>query len=249
NMFSTCAGDELPIEVVNLNAGDILTYDWSPTDPDKIDLSNPSSPVFTLEQTTTFTSTITNQFGCSITREITIEVGELPEVDSVIADDYTLVLGQSTNLRILGGDDSYTYTWLDDTSIDNPTREVEPMQTTVYTVEIESDDGCVIIRTVTVEVIDLPCEEPYIFIPNAFTPNGDGNNDVIKVQGPHIEELRLEIYNRWGELVFETDDVDGEWDGTYRGEIAEGRVFGYILMVRCIGGETFEKRGNITLLR
>ncbi|MEM8523810.1 MAG: gliding motility-associated C-terminal domain-containing protein [Bacteroidota bacterium] len=247
--FETCAGDELPIEVFNLNEGDILTYDWMPNNPDLIDLSNPSMPVFTLEETTTFTSTITNQFGCSITREITIEVGEQPQIDSLIADDYTIVLGQSTNLRILGGDPNYTYTWFDDTSLGSPTREVEPMQTTTYTVEIMSEDGCIIIRTVTVEVLDLPCEEPYIFIPNAFTPNGDGNNDVIRVEGPHIEELRLEIYNRWGELVFETDDVDGEWDGTYRGEIAEGRVFGYVLMVRCIGGDTFEKKGNITLLR
>ncbi|MEM6698388.1 MAG: gliding motility-associated C-terminal domain-containing protein, partial [Bacteroidota bacterium] len=211
-------------------------------------------PIFTLEETTTFTSTITNQFGCSIEREVTIEVGELPQIDSVTATDPTIILGQSTSLNIFGGDDSYLYTWdadpsLSSTTSTNPT--VEPVETTVYTIEIESEDGCIITRTVTVEVLNLPCEEPYIFIPNAFTPNGDDNNDVIKVQGPHIEELSLMIYNRWGELVFETNDVDGEWDGTHQrtGQLAEGRVFGFYLVVRCIGGDTFTKRGNITLLR
>ncbi|MEM1327011.1 MAG: gliding motility-associated C-terminal domain-containing protein [Bacteroidota bacterium] len=255
--YCTCVGEELPISISSLIEGDELTFEWSPENPDLIDLTDPANPIFMLDETTTFMTTVTNQFGCSITREVTIDVGEQPVIDGIFPDKDTIALGESTNIRIEGAQGNYSYRWINDPSLDRlDTADplAAPTQTTVYTVEIFNEDdpcGCVLTRTVEIVVLDLPCEDPYVFIPNAFTPNGDGINDVIRVFGPHIEALNLKIFNRWGELVFETDDVDGEWNGTHQrtGQLAEGRVFAYILNVECIGGETYEKRGNITLLR
>jgi gliding motility-associated-like protein len=210
-----------------------------------------------LEETTTFTTTVTNQFGCSVTREVTIEVGQEPIIDAIFPDKDTIALGESTNIRIEGAQGNYSYRWINDPSLnrlDIADPSAAPTETTTYTVEIFNEDdpcGCVLIRNVQIVVLDLPCEDPYVFIPTAFTPNGDGINDVLRVYGPHIERLNLEIYNRWGELVFETDDVDGEWNGNHRrtGQPAEGRTFAYVLSVECIGGETYTKRGNVTILR
>ena len=93
------------------------------------------------------------------------------------------------------------------------------------------------------------CEEPYIFIPNAFTPNGDGSNDVLAVRGLGIQDLYLTIFDRWGERVFETRSQDDTWDGTFKGEKLPPDVYGFYLELTCWNGETFRKKGNITLLR
>jgi gliding motility-associated-like protein len=98
-------------------------------------------------------------------------------------------------------------------------------------------------------VIERSCIEPYIFIPQAFSPNGDGENDVLFVYGNPIDEIELVIYNRWGEKVFETRDKNFGWDGTYRNERQAPDVFAYYLRVLCVNGEEFVKKGNVTLLR
>lgn len=87
-------------------------------------------------------------------------------------------------------------------------------------------------------------------VANAFSPNGDGQNDVIYVKGYGIEELEFRIYNRWGELVFETNDISTGWDGTYKGIPQEMEVYVYTLRAKFKdGSESGLKRGNITLLR
>lgn len=86
-------------------------------------------------------------------------------------------------------------------------------------------------------------------LPTAFTPNGDGSNDVLFVRGFGIKEMVLKIFNRWGELVFETTDQDYGWDGSFRGKPQENEVYVYLLQVEFDDGKTLEKKGNITLLR
>ena len=93
------------------------------------------------------------------------------------------------------------------------------------------------------------CQEPYVFIPNAFTPNGDNLNDILFVEGNLIEEMYLAIYDRWGELVFESRSPDEGWDGTFRGKELPADSYGFLLEIRCIGGEEYFRKGNITLLR
>jgi gliding motility-associated-like protein len=86
-------------------------------------------------------------------------------------------------------------------------------------------------------------------VPNAFTPNGDGANDVLYVRGVGVEELEFKVYNRWGQLVFETTDIRQGWDGTFKGKEQEMESYGYTLMVTFIDGSKIKKQGNITLLR
>ena len=91
--------------------------------------------------------------------------------------------------------------------------------------------------------------KPLIGVPNAFSPNGDGVNDVVFVEGKGIAELVFRIYNRWGEKVFETHDQSVGWNGYYKGVLQEVDVYSYAVEATFINGQTVPLKGNITLLR
>jgi gliding motility-associated-like protein len=86
-------------------------------------------------------------------------------------------------------------------------------------------------------------------IPNAFSPNGDGKNDALYARGENIQEMDLRIYNRWGELVFQSRDISIGWDGRYKGADQPMEAYGYVLSAIFKSGRSFYKKGNITLLR
>jgi gliding motility-associated-like protein len=98
--------------------------------------------------------------------------------------------------------------------------------------------------TVIVEVVN--CD---IFIPNIFSPNNDGLNDVLYVRGEGIAQLSFVIFNRWGEKVFETSDPHHGWDGTFKGKQAETGVYVYMVNVTLENGQTVKRSGNVTLVR
>jgi gliding motility-associated-like protein len=97
--------------------------------------------------------------------------------------------------------------------------------------------------------MEFACEDPYIFVPTGFSPNGDGSNDVLYVRGNFIEVLYFTIYNRWGEEVFSTTDQTKGWDGEYKGMLADPSVFVFYLEAKCADGQEYFKKGNITLMR
>lgn len=97
---------------------------------------------------------------------------------------------------------------------------------------------------------DVPTDiVPLADIPTGFSPNGDGKNDVLYVRGANIQTMHLQIYNRWGELVFETNDQNTGWDGTYKSKPQEMDAYAFVLDVTFFDGGTLHKQGNVTLLR
>ncbi|HQQ95602.1 MAG TPA: gliding motility-associated C-terminal domain-containing protein, partial [Bacteroidia bacterium] len=86
-------------------------------------------------------------------------------------------------------------------------------------------------------------------VTNAFSPNGDGHNDDINVQGICLETMTFMIFNRWGEKVFESTNQNEAWDGTFHGKDAETGVYMYRLEGKTYDGKGYEGKGNITLLR
>ncbi|MEG1556219.1 MAG: gliding motility-associated C-terminal domain-containing protein, partial [Bacteroidales bacterium] len=95
----------------------------------------------------------------------------------------------------------------------------------------------------------LTCDEPLVFIPNAFTPNGDGKNDILYVRSVLLEKVQWMIYNRWGEKVFETNNLEQGWDGLYKGKHCEPGVYDYYFEGTCTNGEVYVHKGNVTILR
>lgn len=90
---------------------------------------------------------------------------------------------------------------------------------------------------------------PLIGVPSGFSPNGDGENDILYVRGAAIKTLDLKIYNRWGQLIFETTTKEKGWDGTYNGTPQPIDAYGYVLLATFIDGSAKTLKGNITLLR
>jgi len=144
-----------------------------------------------------------------------------------------------------------SFTWSPTATMVNPTSlstNVSPTETTTYT--LTATDGlCTKSDTALVKVYEIVCDDPYVFVPNAFTPNGDQENDVLYVRGIWIEKCVLRIFDRWGELVFETTDQNIGWDGTFKGKKLDLDVFDYYLDVECLGGLHNIIKGNITLMK
>lgn len=147
---------------------------------------------------------------------------------------------------------TYNYNWtpnynINYTNIYNPI--VHPDVTTTYLLTIRDQNLCINKDSITIKVSDNPCNESTIFVPNAFTPNDDGNHDVLVLKSLGVERLHFAIYDRNGEKIFETNSINDFWDGTYKGKKLSPDVYGYYAEYDCYGGKTFFKKGNITLLK
>ncbi len=145
-----------------------------------------------------------------------------------------------------------TYQWSPASSLNNTTTAdpiATPLVTTIYYVTMRDQYGCTKTDSVIIYVIDINCREPYIYVPNAFTPNNDNNNDVLFVRSKVFESMKFSIFDRWGEKVFETDNINKGWDGYFNGKMCQPGVFVYYLEGTCLNKRTFNKQGNITLIR
>ena len=251
DFINTCeVSDTFTIQTENLQPTDMLTYQWSPSSA-IISGGQSGMPLVDLTVTDIFYVTITNQDNCELIDSVLIDNSGAAPPLGVSANPDTIYIGESSQLSGTL-DMGYSYEWspsntLSSTTIYNPIAT--PEITTDYTLTITDQFGCVNNALITVVVLNPVCEEPFVFMPNAFSPNGDGENDILKVEGRTIDELYLAIYNRWGELVFETTDPDNGWDGQYKGELSEPDVYGFYLKVRCANQQEYFKKGNITLLR
>lgn len=246
-----CEGDTVKLTAEELTGRDV-EWDWEPKD---VIISDPTqNMVFAVvDETTNFSVTATTDAGCTETKTITVTVEQLdPDVEAV-ADPPTIEFGEDGMLDVINGDPNWDYDWspgenLMDSTDKNPIIEL-PRDTTQYTVKITTQNGCMFELSTTQNVIQPPCERPYVFLPNAFSPNGDGTNDVLLLRGEFVDQMELIIYNRWGEQVFRSTDQTIGWDGLTNGKDNAPGAYGYYLMVTCEGGQTLTEKGNITLMR
>lgn len=246
---SVCRGDTATLRVP-VAAGQNLSFTWSPAQAIISGAATSTVRVAPLA-TTTYAVTVQNAAGCSRNFQATVHVSDDFPLIAATADPDTIAPGETAQLDVTFNPD-YTYEWTSDpslnrTDVHNPTAT--PTQTTTYRVRATNTRGCSSTALITVVVRAPECREPYIYVPNGFSPNGDGRNDLLFVRGTGIDELYFVVYNRWGEKVFETTSQDIGWDGRFRGKPLSPDVFGYYLRVRCFNGEDFIKKGNVTLLR
>jgi gliding motility-associated-like protein len=129
---------------------------------------------------------------------------------------------------------------------DCPNPTASPSETTTYTVVVVTEDGCIGEAEVTITV-DEPCGETYL--PTMFSPNNDGVNDEFCVLGNCVIGVEMNIFNRWGEKVFETNDPDQCWRGSHRGKPVNTGVYTYKAKIFLSNGSEIESSGNITLVR
>jgi len=164
--------------------------------------------------------------------------------------DVQLCLGDSV---VLGTHerDEYLYWWYDmqGNLIADSTGfiTVKPQQTTQYELVVKDFKFDETRDTITVYVED--CFTDDIYVPNIFSPNGDGNNDILFVRSEYIQSMKFQIYNRWGEMVFESKDINYGWNGEYNGKRCNPSVFVWHLEATMTNGQVVQRRGNVTLVR
>ena len=248
-----CQNDTIQLHAVNNFLPNPMDFYWNPSG--EIIGSTDSTIITVAPNTnTTYYLTAVNDSGCTFTDSILVEVSLLNDiVVNATTDDDSVIVGFSTIIRAMPNT-GYNYSWTPTTNVENPNQSstsVAPTETTTYTVNISdpSNSTCSYSSDVTVHVYEINCGEPDIFIPNAFSPNQDGENDEYRISGKVVDGIELKIYNRWGELVFETDDVNKGWDGKFNGKDVDPVVFVYHLTVTCIDKNEFLKKGNITVIR
>ena len=250
NSLNLCIDDETELSASVLSNEIPTEFVWSPENQIDEFLSN-TSVVVSPTEPTTYTLTVSNEFGCTDETTFDVDVTNLGSQVEAEISTTDLITGQPVTLSVTEND-NYTYSWspaelLDDPTSANPTFTLEEEVT--FEVTVTDENGCFVVLAVVVVPADTPCAEPFVFVPNAFTPNGDGLNDQLRVDGNQITEMYLAIYNRWGERIFEATNQSQTWDGTFEGKPLNPDVFGYIFTATCSNGDTFSSQGNISLLK
>jgi gliding motility-associated-like protein len=164
--------------------------------------------------------------------------------------DKSVVKGYTTDLMAIPSvTGNYTYQWSPPETVSNPYLYniiVKPTVTTTYTITIINQaNGCIATDEVVVEVIP----NPFLFVPNAFSPNGDGfNNTIFPIPGDGVTIKSFRIYNRWGQMVHD-GSIKLAWDGNYNGEPCPIGVYSYYCEYSTLDGAESRKQGNILLMR
>ena len=197
--------------------------------------------------------TVKDDSGCIVAVN-NINVPEAAEATLDITPANPMVnLGQSVtlsaNLSPFSDSSIVSYIWgpseyLSCQTCPNPVVTPYAPQMT-YTLNLVYNDHCTIDASVTVHMND----NPDIYIPNVFTPNGDGNNDIFYVYGANIKQFNIKIFNRWGEKVFESNDLQTGWDGRYQGIKQDPNVYVYEAYFVLLDNTTYHKNGSVTLVR
>jgi gliding motility-associated-like protein len=192
--------------------------------------------------------------GCEVdtVARLWIDSNYFPQNIKAWSDTVAIYRNQSTTLYGSHYGNGFDYTWSPADYL-NTTKGAKaistPDHTIVYTYTISDAYGCSGSDTILITVMDVICEDPFVFVPNAFSPNGDGFNDILYVRGAIVEKMEFAVYDRWGEKLFETKDKNMGWNGTFREKQCEPGIYVYYLDAYCIGGEHYSLKGNVTLIR
>lgn len=226
---SLCVGDSLVLGGNPTAQGSFLpyTYQWSPAEG--MDDPTAANPRVWPAATTSYELT-TFSGGCEVARStVTVTVDPLPDIDA--GEDRTIGLNETTRLQASGGE---AYLWSPSAGLSDSTSstsEIQPLETTTYTLLGTDIKGCVNQDSVTINV------RSEVFVPNLFTPNQDGNNDIFHVYGTGVKEIELVVFDRNGQELFRSNALETGWDGTVNGaEVPSGNY------VWAIKGRYFDDR-------
>ncbi len=243
---TVCVGDTVKLSNTSVNAE---TYQWFfGTDQGKSDEINPFM-VYDKPGTYSVLLISGNPKSCNGRDSISRTVVVLPRPTAAFT--YTPILPETnvptnfTNKSQLATHYQWSFGDGNGSTEENPVYQYNRSGNYTVCLTAINEWGCLdmVCRNITADV------RPLADVPSAFSPNGDGANDILYVRGFSIQSLDFKIYNRWGELVFETQNQSVGWDGTYKDTPQEMDAYGYTLFITFYDGTTMKKQGSITLLR
>lgn len=217
--------------------------------------STDSDPVHTFQNPGTYTVSmvVVDSSTCNITDSTkrTITIGAQPAASFTVSPIPSQQDTPSTFTNTTTGASKYKWDFGDGDTLVTTDRETPVVHQYIaggtYDVCLyaSTDIGCIDTSCTAVEAIIIPLVD----VPNAFTPNGDNINDQVHVKGFGISKMDWKIFNRWGQLVFESTSTAKGWDGYYKGVLQPQEVYTYVLNIIFSDNKTYQKKGDITLLR
>jgi trimeric autotransporter adhesin len=253
-----CIGDSARLVVYSHSSSsnlDVPTVYWYPNNT--LDSATIFDPIAKPTVTTTYHVFIRENQCYDTTLSVTVYVQPYPQINiSTNPSGTPIIAGTPTQLTVTVPNtpvQHYQWTPAEEIVCDtcyNPV--VTPSVNSTYKVTVTSIYGCTSVDSVK---IGLTCDQSEVFIPNTFTPNGDGMNDRFYVSAKGISLVKdMRVFNRWGQLVFEAhnvapNDPSQGWDGTFKGVVLEPDVFVYTIDVICELGNTFKYQGDVSLVK
>jgi gliding motility-associated-like protein len=238
-----------PGEIVQLTSSGIVDYQWLPT----TGLSDPNIPNPVASPTGDITYFLFghDEHGCDQSDSMHIDIFPQPQPPQASGDTFLCKFSPAP----LHVDGEGSYQWTPDSflSCDDCSDPLSiPDSTITYVVSVIDPNGCYAgLDSVTIEV-DTTCDitiPPGAFLPTAFSPNNDGMNDYFSVLGNSITSFHMDIYNRWGTLIFSSNDKSIGWDGTFSGQKQEVGVYVWRMIAELTDGTHILQNGNVTLVR
>jgi gliding motility-associated-like protein len=247
---SVCFGETATVTAKNLNPLISFDYVWSPSSI-IVNSSNKNSVEVKPMSSQYFYLSATSSNGCFIQDSIFINVSYIdPTLVSASASENSVTPGTVVVLNGMPNGLS-SYSWSPNTGLSTPNSQTTNAlieENIIYTLTV-SDGICSISDTAEVKVFQLICGGEHLFIPNSFSPNGDNKNDKLYLRGHNIEKMIFRIFDRWGEMVFESTDQSIGWDGSFREKKLDPDVYFYYVDITCIGGFNEIIKGNVTLIK
>jgi len=238
---SVCVGDALTIEPIITGGNGHKKYTWSgPNGFSSGDTLLNFDPA-TSRQAGTYTLLVEDTMKCKKSTTVELIVMESP----VIAFSGYDTLFVEPGYILDAGNTAQSYWW----NTGATTSQITIDTTGLYSVEAESDQGCK-----STEAVWILWAGKSFLIPNAFTPNGDGLNDIFGVipRLDYINQYRISIFNRWGQMIFNTSDLSQGWDGSYQGKPCQAGAYVYRIVYNDFGMGTQETKvleGTVVLVR
>ncbi len=249
-------GDTLCLgETAKMKATGTEKYTWSPS----LYIDNPTAAQVNIRPAK---DTLMNyrvigmdNKGCfADTAFVKVKTYPIPKME-IKQDEIILNAGSTVKLETTNTGDVTKWKWTPSKWLDNPnlaSPTATARESIVYTCVAANDGQCITRDEVKITVI---CNNANIFVPNTFSPNGDGMNDIFYPRGKGVFTIKsLRIFNRWGEVVFErigfqANDATAGWDGTFKGSKLPTDVYVYAMEVQCDNSTIIPTKGNVTLLR
>jgi gliding motility-associated-like protein len=241
---------------VQLNASIVgSAYSWSPTT--NILNANTLTPTVNPTVTTSYILSVTDTVGCPKPVKDTVKIFVIPPVTAFAGKDTSVVINQplqlfvATNAALLSPVTHFQWTpnfGLNKDTIQNPIATINTIADSIkYHVTVTTADGCIGEDEIVVKVYKT---EPDIFVPTAFTPNGDGRNEILKPICVGISRLDFfRVFNRWGQMIFETKEFDKGWDGRVSGTDQETGTYVFMAQGVDYTGKVVFRKGTVVLIR
>jgi gliding motility-associated-like protein len=234
--------------------GSIVASSFAWTPASLLSYASTLQPVTHPLQTTFYVLTVGDTLGCPKPVRDTVVVYVTPKIIVFAGNDTSIVIGEPLQLDASSSNNSVVYSWspayyMNNAQISNPVITVNStlVDSITYLLTVTTAAGCTGSDDIKVIVYKT---KPDIFMPNAFTPNSDGKNDVFKPVLAGITKLDFfRVFNRWGQLVYATNQNGRGWDGTLSGTKQDAGTFVYIVQGRDYLGNTITKKGTFVLVR